>query len=50
MIKQNCISKSFSVPKLLWQKVVSTAYARGISVSTLICIALIKELSYNGET
>lgn len=42
MIKQNCISKSFSVPKPLWQKVVSTAYARGI--------ALIKELSDNGET
>lgn len=50
MIKQNCISKSFSVSKLLWQKVVATAYARGISVSTLICTALIKELSDNGET
>lgn len=50
MIKKNCISKSFSVPQMLWQKVVSTAYARGISVSTLICTALIKELSDNGET
>lgn len=50
MIKQHCFSKSFRVPVALWQKVVSTAYARGISVNTLICTALIKELSDNGET
>lgn len=49
MIK-HCFRKSFRVPVRLWQKVVSTAYARGISVSTLICTALIKELSDHGET
>lgn len=50
MIKKNCITKSFSVPTDLWQKIVSSAYARGVSISGLICTAIIKELSDNGET